>query len=101
MAIPAPDDNLLLFLWTFENSKFASIAYVNFCGTVRWAGEHYGKKPSLLGGLEQAQYVEVIYSGSPASRKAPYSRSLCSALLYRRPKVHDEREKVGLALRYC
>jgi hypothetical protein len=61
----------------------------------------FGKKPSLLGGLEQAQYVKVIYSGSPASRKAPYSRSLSSEPLYRRPNFHDEREKVGLSLRYC
>jgi hypothetical protein len=34
---------LLLFLWSFESSKFASLAVVIYYGTVRSAGKDSGK----------------------------------------------------------
>ncbi len=51
---------ILLFLWRFESSKFAGIADVTCKGTVRWAGEPYGKKHPLFGQVAGPQYMGVV-----------------------------------------
>jgi hypothetical protein len=52
-----PNLGILLFFWTFESSKFSSIPYLIYYGTVRSAGKNYGKKYALLEVTSLPQYL--------------------------------------------